>query len=186
MQTKQPSVSYLRSVREGEEIAMPGLSWRGNMVVGDYLGVWAQAEKIFEVLDVLQEEESWRGLLAKVEMRVCSGNPVGYVCVWRQGGDDSGGDYLRLRLGDKGMRLWTGDGKHFVPYRDEQGRYGYDWRGGQEEGMVCCTTRAEPIAISSARCFTVGNTKIWKKSIGPSVCGVAGRRKGQEQTCTPV
>ena len=126
----------LKAMVRGDKLELEGLSWRENVVMGEYLGVLATGEQLLELLPALQEEERWREALLKLELRVCRGKRP-YACIWPQQESVGSGDYLRLRLRELGLRLYTGNGKDFVPYRDSKGVHGYDWQGAPASGLVC-------------------------------------------------
>ena len=126
----------LKAMVRGDKLELEGLSWRENVVMGEYLGVLATGEQLLELLPAFQEEERWREVMLKLELRVCRGKRP-YACIWPQQESVGGGDYLRLRLRELGLRLYTGNGKDFVPYRDGKGVHGYDWQGALASGVVC-------------------------------------------------
>ena len=69
----------LKAMVRGDKLKLEGLSWRENVVMGEYLGVLATGEQLLELLPAFQEEERWREALLKLELRVCRGKrPYAY------------------------------------------------------------------------------------------------------------
>ena len=64
----------LKAMVRGDKLELEGLSWRENVVMGEYLGVLATGEQLLELLPAFQEEERWREVMLKLELRVCREN----------------------------------------------------------------------------------------------------------------